>query len=157
MYVLADLSCSTRHVKSPAHCTVKFEGPWFTTQILLSSTIGIVSFLVFSYCRPRWPLLFAPRTKLKGQWHRSHVRRVAFIPVRVFPTRSSFTFCLWMDITHSPHFRVHNPPNRRIRCSCGEPYFCILRMTFHADPSCSASTRHPSTCSLCAPSLQRSF
>ena len=46
--------------------TEKFEGPWFTTQLTLSATIGIFSFLVFSYCRTRWPLLFAPRTKLKG-------------------------------------------------------------------------------------------
>ena len=45
---------------------VKFEGPWFTTQLTISATIGIFSFLVFSYCRTRWPLLFAPRTKLKG-------------------------------------------------------------------------------------------
>jgi len=46
--------------------SVKFEGPWFTTQILLSTTIGATSFLLFSYCRTKWPLLFAPRTKLKG-------------------------------------------------------------------------------------------
>lgn len=53
-----------------ANCcvTVKFEGPWFTTQLLLSGTIGLTSFLVFSYCRTRWPLIFAPRTKLKGAW-----------------------------------------------------------------------------------------
>jgi Late exocytosis, associated with Golgi transport len=44
----------------------KFEGPWFTTQLLLSSFIGLTSFLLFSYCRKRWPLLYAPRTKLKG-------------------------------------------------------------------------------------------
>jgi hypothetical protein len=46
--------------------TEKFEGPWFTTQLIISATIGIVSFLLFSYCRTRWPLSFAPRTKLKG-------------------------------------------------------------------------------------------
>ncbi|KAJ7471304.1 hypothetical protein B0H11DRAFT_2041193 [Mycena galericulata] len=46
--------------------TYKFEGPWFTTQLVLSMTIGLFSFLVFSYCRTRWPILFAPRTKLKG-------------------------------------------------------------------------------------------
>ena len=34
---------------------------------MLSSSIGLFSFLVFSYCRMRWPLLFAPRTKLKGK------------------------------------------------------------------------------------------
>lgn len=44
----------------------KFEGPWFTTQLAISAAIGITSFLLFSYCRTRWPLSFAPRTKLKG-------------------------------------------------------------------------------------------
>lgn len=44
----------------------KFEGPWFTTQLMISASIGITSFLLFSYCRARWPLSFAPRTKLKG-------------------------------------------------------------------------------------------
>ena len=48
---------------------MKFEGPWFTTQLTISVAIGIFSFLVFSYCRTRWPLLFAPRTKLKGSSH----------------------------------------------------------------------------------------
>jgi hypothetical protein len=33
---------------------------------MLASTIGMVSFLSFCYGRTRWPLLFAPRTKLKG-------------------------------------------------------------------------------------------
>lgn len=46
--------------------TEKFEGPWFTTQLSISFTIGIISFFVFSYSRTRWPLVFAPRTKLKG-------------------------------------------------------------------------------------------
>jgi len=46
---------------------VKFEGPWFKTQLTLSAAIGITAFVVFSYCRTRWPLLFAPRTKLKGK------------------------------------------------------------------------------------------
>jgi len=47
---------------------VNFQGPWFRTQLALSASIGIVSFLLFSYCRTRWPLLFAPRTKLKGSY-----------------------------------------------------------------------------------------
>ncbi|KAF9244266.1 hypothetical protein BU15DRAFT_86167 [Melanogaster broomeanus] len=59
--------------------TYKFEGPWFTTQILLSSSIGIVSFLLFSYCRSRWPLLFAPRTQLKGfSPHEAHAHSAFF-------------------------------------------------------------------------------
>ncbi|KAL0958878.1 hypothetical protein HGRIS_014193 [Hohenbuehelia grisea] len=59
--------------------TYKFEGPWFTTQLLLSSTIGVVSFLLFSYSRTRWPLLFAPRTKLKGfSPHDAHLHQAFF-------------------------------------------------------------------------------
>lgn len=43
-----------------------YEGPWFQTQLIISFAVGVTSFLIFSYCRTRWPLLFAPRTKLKG-------------------------------------------------------------------------------------------
>jgi hypothetical protein len=52
--------------------------PWFTTQLTISATmIGIFSFLVFSYCRTRRPLLFAPRTKLKGSsYSKNDVRRL---------------------------------------------------------------------------------
>ncbi|KAJ7595897.1 hypothetical protein C8J56DRAFT_852889 [Mycena floridula] len=58
---------------------MKFEGPWFTTQLLLAGTIGITSFLVFSYCRTRWPLMFAPRTKLKGfSPHEAHAHQAFF-------------------------------------------------------------------------------
>ncbi|THH27471.1 hypothetical protein EUX98_g6719 [Antrodiella citrinella] len=46
--------------------TRKFEGPWFTTQLTLSAAIGFTSFLIFSYSRTRWPLVFAPRTVLKA-------------------------------------------------------------------------------------------
>jgi hypothetical protein len=48
------------------HSSVKYQGPWLSTQIMLSSSIGMTAFLIFSYCRTRWPLLFAPRTQLKG-------------------------------------------------------------------------------------------
>ncbi|KAF8066835.1 hypothetical protein FPV67DRAFT_1416983 [Lyophyllum atratum] len=59
--------------------TEKFEGPWFTTQLTISATIGILSFLIFSYCRTRWPLLFAPRTKLKGfSPHEAHAHQAFF-------------------------------------------------------------------------------
>ncbi|KAF8625673.1 hypothetical protein AX15_005252 [Amanita polypyramis BW_CC] len=57
----------------------KFEGPWFTTQLIISASIGITSFLLFSYCRTRWPLSFAPRTKLKGfSPHEAHSRQAFF-------------------------------------------------------------------------------
>ncbi|EIW76004.1 DUF221-domain-containing protein [Coniophora puteana RWD-64-598 SS2] len=56
-----------------------FEGPWFTTQLLLSTFIGLSSFLIFCYCRRRWPLLFAPRTKLKGfSPHEAHAPHAFF-------------------------------------------------------------------------------
>jgi len=59
--------------------THKFEGPWFTTQLLLSTGIGLLSFLIFSYCRTRWPLVFAPRTKLKGfSPHEAHAHQAFF-------------------------------------------------------------------------------
>ncbi|KAJ7148636.1 hypothetical protein C8R43DRAFT_512491 [Mycena crocata] len=59
--------------------TMKFEGPWFTTQLVLSTTIGLFSFFVFSYCRTRWPILFAPRTKLKGfSPHEAHAHQAFF-------------------------------------------------------------------------------
>ncbi|KAF8273382.1 DUF221-domain-containing protein [Lactarius quietus] len=56
-----------------------YQGPWLSTQILLSSTIGMTAFLIFSYCRTRWPLLFAPRTKLKGfSPHEAHAHGAFF-------------------------------------------------------------------------------
>ncbi|KAH9899740.1 hypothetical protein C8Q73DRAFT_639178 [Cubamyces lactineus] len=59
--------------------TLTFEGPWFATQLTLSISIGLVSFLVFSYCRTRWPILFAPRTKLKGfSPHEAHAHQAFF-------------------------------------------------------------------------------
>ncbi|KAH9475924.1 Calcium permeable stress-gated cation channel 1 [Psilocybe cubensis] len=59
--------------------TLKFEGPWFTTQLTISLTVGVLSFLIFSYCRTRWPLLFAPRTKLKGfSPHEAHAHQAFF-------------------------------------------------------------------------------
>ncbi|KAH9979789.1 hypothetical protein BJV74DRAFT_946869 [Russula compacta] len=59
--------------------TLKYEGPWLSTQIMISSSIGMASFLIFSYSRPRWPLLFAPRTKLKGfSPHEAHAHSAFF-------------------------------------------------------------------------------
>ncbi|KAH7090850.1 DUF221-domain-containing protein [Auriculariales sp. MPI-PUGE-AT-0066] len=51
-----------------------FEGPWLTMQLSLSCGIGLFSFVVFSFCRRRWPLLFSPRTKLKDfSPHEAHL------------------------------------------------------------------------------------
>ncbi|KAI0029909.1 hypothetical protein K488DRAFT_55341 [Vararia minispora EC-137] len=59
--------------------TLKFEGPWFATQTTLAASIGIASFLIFCYCRTRWPLQFAPRTKLKGfSPHEAHAHTAFF-------------------------------------------------------------------------------
>ncbi|KAH9943319.1 uncharacterized protein BXZ73DRAFT_40317 [Epithele typhae] len=58
---------------------MKFEGPWFFTQLALSATIGLASFIIFSYARMRWPILFAPRTKLKGfSPHEAHAHQAFF-------------------------------------------------------------------------------
>ncbi|KIK03282.1 hypothetical protein K443DRAFT_676952 [Laccaria amethystina LaAM-08-1] len=57
----------------------KFEGPWFTTQLTISLSVGLTSFFLFSYCRTRWPLIFAPRTKLKGfSPHEAHAHQAFF-------------------------------------------------------------------------------
>ncbi|KAG8943918.1 hypothetical protein FRC04_002406 [Tulasnella sp. 424] len=41
------------------------DGPyWLQTTMALASAIGLTSFLLFSYCRTRWPIHFASRTKL---------------------------------------------------------------------------------------------
>ncbi|KAI3616372.1 membrane protein [Moniliophthora roreri] len=59
--------------------TLKFEGPWFSTQLFLSCSIGLTSFLIFSYSRTRYPLIFAPRTKLKGfSPHEAHAHQAFF-------------------------------------------------------------------------------
>ncbi|KAI0276258.1 hypothetical protein BGY98DRAFT_986594 [Russula aff. rugulosa BPL654] len=56
-----------------------YEGPWLSTQIMISTSIGMSSFFIFSYCRTRWPLLFAPRTKLKGfSPHEAHAHGAFF-------------------------------------------------------------------------------
>ncbi|KWU44595.1 DUF221-domain-containing protein, partial [Rhodotorula sp. JG-1b] len=43
-------------------------GPWFSTQLTLSLTVGVVSFLTFCWLRryERFRVLYAPRTMLKG-------------------------------------------------------------------------------------------
>lgn len=43
-----------------------YEGPWLQQQLILSASIGVICFLLFSLIRRRSPALFAPRTKLKG-------------------------------------------------------------------------------------------
>ena len=104
--------------------TVKYDGPWFTTQLTLSATIGICSILIFSYCRTRWPLLFAPRTKLKGTQHAYSATRAE----AVFLTCSVLSSCgtcsqhlLWLDYTHSSDIRVYGLADRRSRCCRGMP------------------------------------
>ncbi|CAG8434972.1 7713_t:CDS:10 [Ambispora gerdemannii] len=37
-----------------------------TTQLAVATSIGLLSFLLFCFLRPRWSALFAPRTRLKG-------------------------------------------------------------------------------------------
>jgi hypothetical protein len=72
--------------------TYKFEGPWFTTQLTLSLTIGMSAFLLFSYGRTRWPLLFAPRTKLKDfSPHEAHAKLSFFGWIKPTISTSEFT------------------------------------------------------------------
>lgn len=56
----ADLACSP----SSLAC----RGPWFSTQLILSLTVGLGSFLIFCWLRRKegCKVLYAPRTMLKG-------------------------------------------------------------------------------------------
>nr|ODN96882.1 membrane protein [Cryptococcus depauperatus CBS 7855] len=45
--------------------TQRFDGPWFSTQLVLSLSIGVTSFLVFCFLRTRWEVVYMGRTKLK--------------------------------------------------------------------------------------------
>lgn len=57
-------------------CSAKYQGPWLQTQLILAGSLGISSFLLFACLRPRYTLLYAPRTKLQGfspsQAHQAH-------------------------------------------------------------------------------------
>ncbi|KPV72603.1 uncharacterized protein RHOBADRAFT_29756 [Rhodotorula graminis WP1] len=46
----------------------KYQGPWFSTQLVLSLGVGITSFFVFCWIRryEKFKVLYAPRTMLKG-------------------------------------------------------------------------------------------
>ncbi|GJN93152.1 hypothetical protein Rhopal_006199-T1 [Rhodotorula paludigena] len=46
----------------------KYQGPWFSTQLILSLTVGLGSFLIFCWLRRKegCKVLYAPRTMLKG-------------------------------------------------------------------------------------------
>ncbi|WOO82803.1 Calcium permeable stress-gated cation channel 1 [Vanrija pseudolonga] len=46
----------------------KFADGWFSTQLLLSLSIGVPSFLLFCFLRTRWQLVYMPRTRLKAHW-----------------------------------------------------------------------------------------
>ncbi|PVF96948.1 DUF221-domain-containing protein [Serendipita vermifera] len=73
--------------------TIKYSGPWLQTQLVISASIGIVSFLTFSYCRTRWPVLFAPRTKLKAfSPHEAHMHQRFF--AWILPTIKTSEFVI---------------------------------------------------------------
>ncbi|SCZ96759.1 BZ3500_MvSof-1268-A1-R1_Chr4-1g06692 [Microbotryum saponariae] len=63
----------------------KYEGPWFTTQLALSLSIGLCSFLAFCVVRrvERFKVLYRPRTLLKG-----------FSPHQVHDSQSLFGWVL---------------------------------------------------------------
>ncbi|KAF5342756.1 hypothetical protein D9757_014508 [Collybiopsis confluens] len=79
IFMVQDGNDTTPDLPPGSPPTLKFEGPWLTTQLILSGSIGLFSFLIFSYARTRWPLLFAPRTKLKGfSPHEAHAHQAFF-------------------------------------------------------------------------------
>jgi hypothetical protein len=41
-------------------------GPWFSTQLALSLSIGLTSFFLFCFLRTRWEVVYMGRTKLKS-------------------------------------------------------------------------------------------
>lgn len=56
---------SPRVATSFAHTTGQFTGPWFSTQLTLSLTLGLSSFLLFCVLRTRWDVVYMGRTKLQ--------------------------------------------------------------------------------------------
>jgi hypothetical protein len=77
---------------------------------MLAGTIGIASFLLFSYGRTRWPLLFAPRTKLKGESGRFMLllSGANIIIQRLLASRSSRSASIfWVDNTYDSNLGVY--------------------------------------------------
>jgi hypothetical protein len=133
----------------------KFEGPWFTTQLLLSFTIGITSFLMFSYCRTRWPLVFAPRTKLKGMSPRCASTRLkelaGFSPHEAHAHQAFFGWIL-------PTIRISEFTVLQIvgldAAVVSIPLSCAASNSSDTNTSCSVSSRCPFIYFLCARFLQ---
>ncbi|KDQ10670.1 hypothetical protein BOTBODRAFT_35986 [Botryobasidium botryosum FD-172 SS1] len=70
----------------------KYDGPWFQTQLLISTALGLSCFLLFSYARTRWPVLFASRTKLSGfSPHDGHINQSFFSWILPTIRTSEFT------------------------------------------------------------------
>jgi hypothetical protein len=55
-----DTVATSNHLTDPT-------GPWFSTQLMLSLSIGLTSFFVFCFLRTRWEVVYMGRTKLKGE------------------------------------------------------------------------------------------
>ncbi|GAA5868559.1 hypothetical protein JCM3774_005428 [Rhodotorula dairenensis] len=66
MYTLVD--SDPQNPGLPTGQLDKYKGPWFSTQLTLSLTVGVTSFLAFCWLRryERFRVLYAPRTMLKG-------------------------------------------------------------------------------------------
>ncbi|TRM57425.1 hypothetical protein BD626DRAFT_213405 [Schizophyllum amplum] len=80
--------------------TRTFDGPWFQTQLSISCVLGLSSFIIFSYCRTRWPILFAPRTKLKGfSPHEAHESPGPSVPSAAHPFAWLFFPFAWIGPT----------------------------------------------------------
>lgn len=106
----------------------KFEGPWFATQLYLSLATGVISFLLFSYSRTRWPLLFAPRTKLKGV---SCINDAFHNPthsfLRILPSWGTCTSSfLRLDNSNYQNVGIYNSSNSWTGCCCRTSFTVII-------------------------------
>lgn len=109
------------------------RGPWFSTQLTLSLTVGLASFLLFCWLRryERFKVLYKPRTLLKGAHPRvSPPRDLLAVPEqnvliisvagRFLAARSARPrLVLRMDTPDPQDVRVRRPAARRIGCRSG--------------------------------------
>ncbi|GAA5968552.1 hypothetical protein JCM11641_007678 [Rhodosporidiobolus odoratus] len=91
MYTLADTDSDNPGL--PTGQLGKYQGPWFSTQLTLSLSVGLGSFLLFCALRrvERFKVLYSPRTLLRGfSPHEVHAQESFFGWVR--PTLSTSEF-----------------------------------------------------------------
>lgn len=128
---------------------------------MLSTSIGITSFFLFSYCRTRWPLLFAPRTKLKGTMDRPHCllrsspsSRPGFSPSEAHAHQAFFGWIL--PTIRTSEFTVLQIVGLDAAVVC-TIYSRVVFGRFKRVCSFSISSRCHFICFLCVPSLLSPF